>query len=98
MSCIFSLIQICTRPFTVFRWKPDTKSRWKRCEICQTCAKLKNACQACVTDLSFSLPIEIRDKLLDEDKKINIPKEDPNLDFMLDQANKHVSTYFNKDR
>jgi len=36
--------KICQRPFTVFRWKAGTKGRFKRTEICQTCAKLKNVC------------------------------------------------------
>ncbi|MED6122512.1 hypothetical protein PIB30_040511 [Stylosanthes scabra] len=38
--------KICTRPFTVFRWRPGRDARYKKTEICQTCSKLKNVCQA----------------------------------------------------
>ena len=32
--------KICTRPFTIFRWNPGAKMRFKKTEICQTCAKV----------------------------------------------------------
>ena len=53
--------KICQRPFTVFRWKPGHDSRFKKTEICVTCAKIKNVCQTCIFDLDFGLPVEIRD-------------------------------------
>ena len=76
--------KICKRPFTVFTWRPDANSRNKKTEICPTCAKLKNVCQTCLFDLQFGLPVELRDKFLK--KKIEIPKEQANLDYFISKA------------
>lgn len=45
--------KICNRPFTTFRWCPGPRMRYKRTEVCQTCAKLKNVCQTCLLDLEY---------------------------------------------
>ncbi|KAI8047354.1 uncharacterized protein B0P05DRAFT_566218 [Gilbertella persicaria] len=56
--------KICQRPYTVFRWLPGTNARYKKTEICQTCAKVKHVCQTCILDLQYGLPVEVRDKAL----------------------------------
>lgn len=81
--------RICTRPFTVFKWKAGTKGRFKRTEICQTCAKLKNVCQTCVFDLQYGLPVEIRDKFLGENK-VNIPACEGNRDYWAQLATQNL--------
>ncbi|KAN0038207.1 hypothetical protein ACTA71_000379 [Dictyostelium dimigraforme] len=54
----------CTRPFTVYRWKPGSSSRIKKTEICKTCSQVKNVCQVCIHDLEFGLPVQVRDASL----------------------------------
>merc|ERR1711991_1048939 len=55
--------KLCSRPFTTFRWRPGGKGKFFTTEICQTCAKLRNACQCCVLDLVYKLPVQIRDQI-----------------------------------
>lgn len=73
--------RICQRPFTVFRWRPGNKERFKKTEICQVCARFKNACQACLFDLQTGVPLSDRDKAMELDKKFEAPKDFVNRDY-----------------
>lgn len=73
--------KICTRPFTVFRWCPGARMRFKKTEVCQTCAKLKNICQTCLLDLEYGLPIQVRDAALK--MREEIPKSDVNKEYYI---------------
>lgn len=54
--------KVCERPFTMFRWRPGGSGmRPKKTEICVTCARAKNVCQTCILDLSYNLPVQVRD-------------------------------------
>lgn len=77
--------KICDRPFCVYRWKPGPKARYKKTELCHTCAKIKNVCQTCVLDLQFGLPVQVRDSTLDEYEKINLPDSDVGREYMIEQ-------------
>uniref|UniRef100_A0A8C4X1V9 Pre-mRNA-splicing factor RBM22 n=1 Tax=Eptatretus burgeri TaxID=7764 RepID=A0A8C4X1V9_EPTBU len=80
--------KICCRPFTVFRYCPGARMRYKKTEICQTCSKLKNVCQTCLLDLEYGLPVQVRDTglvLRDE-----IPKSDVNKEYYTQNAEREI--------
>lgn len=84
--------KVCTRPFTVFRWRAGTKGRYKKTEVCQICAKLKNVCQTCLLDLTFNLPVQVRDSALNTSTINDIPQSDANRNFQ----NKIVDQQFSQ--
>ncbi|XP_021767596.1 zinc finger CCCH domain-containing protein 40-like [Chenopodium quinoa] len=77
--------KICTRPFTVFRWRPGRDARYKKSEICQTCSKLKNVCQVCLLDLEYGLPVQVRDTALSISTSDAIPKSDVNREYFAEE-------------
>lgn len=77
--------KICTRPFTVFRWRPGRDARYKKTEICQTCSKLKNVCQVCLLDLEYGLPVQVRDTALSISTHDAIPKSDVNREYFAEE-------------
>lgn len=81
--------KICSRPFTVFRWCPGARMRFKKTEVCQTCSKLKNVCQTCLLDLEYGLPIQVRDAALK--MKDDIPKSDVNKEYYVQNMERELS-------
>ncbi|KAF1459876.1 Pre-mRNA-splicing factor RBM22, partial [Spheniscus demersus] len=81
--------QICARPFTVFRWCPGVRMRFKKTEVCQTCSKLKNVCQTCLLDLEYGLPIQVRDAGLS--LKDEMPKSDVNKEYYTQNMEREIS-------
>lgn len=55
--------------------------RFRRTEICSTCAKLKNLCQSCMLDLEYGLPAQVRDTALGVTE--NVPKNEANREFFI---------------
>lgn len=75
--------KVCGRPFTVFRWNPGAGMRFKKTEICTTCAKLKNVCQTCILDLDYQLPTHVRDTALNIQSAI--PTSDINRQYYVNR-------------
>ncbi|KAJ3297573.1 RNA binding motif protein 22 [Borealophlyctis nickersoniae] len=80
--------KICTRPFTIFRWCPGSGMRYKKTEICQTCAKIKNVCQTCVLDLEFGLPTQVRDTVLNV--HADVPRSNVNKEVFVAKMDKEL--------
>ncbi|CAG9858709.1 unnamed protein product [Phyllotreta striolata] len=81
--------KICARPFTVFRWCPGARMRFKKTEVCQTCSKLKNVCQTCLLDLEYGLPIQVRDAALK--MKDDLPKSDVNKEYYIQNMERELA-------
>ena len=73
--------RVCERPFTVFRWRPAVRERFKKTEICMVCAKSKNVCQCCINDIDTGVPLHERDCLIPLDNKFGAPKDIVNRDY-----------------
>ena len=83
--------KICTRPFTVFRWRPGADARFKSTVICQTCAKAKNVCQTCILDLDYQVPVQVRDHALGEEAS-TVPKSGVNREYYVNNLEKQIAS------
>lgn len=86
--------KICLRPFTTFRWRPGGKGKHRTTEICQTCSKLRNACQSCILDLVYHLPIQIRDQINPNTLSASQPVQtsDVHREYFADQAERAIQS------
>uniref|UniRef100_A0A915C444 Pre-mRNA-splicing factor RBM22 n=1 Tax=Parascaris univalens TaxID=6257 RepID=A0A915C444_PARUN len=63
--------------------------RYKKTEVCQTCAKMKNVCQTCLLDLEFGLPVQVRDHALQIQD--DMPKQGANRDFYVQNQERELA-------
>eukprot|EP01039_Chlorochromonas_danica_P001077 gene1077-1167_t len=79
--------KMCQRPFTIFKWRPGRGEGYRKTEVCQTCAKVKNLCQTCLLDLQLGLPSQLRDAVLSSvDGELALPESDVNREYQAQQA------------
>ncbi|KAL7746818.1 Pre-mRNA-splicing factor slt11 [Sorochytrium milnesiophthora] len=80
--------KICARPYTTYRWLPGAGQRYKKTEICPSCAKIKNVCQTCLLDLEYGLPTQVRDTVMGGE--FQTPTSDVNRQWYLRNAEEKV--------
>ncbi|KAJ1512377.1 hypothetical protein HMI54_005191 [Coelomomyces lativittatus] len=80
--------KICTRPFTTHRWLPGVGMRYRRTEICMSCAKIKNVCQTCLLDLEYGLTTQVRDTMMGQQSQT--PQGDINRRWHLRAAEEEM--------
>jgi pre-mRNA-splicing factor RBM22/SLT11 len=73
----------------VFRWSPGAGMRFKKTEICTTCAQIKNVCQTCILDLQYGLPVQVRDTALG--LQGGAPSSDINKQYYVQRVEEQVS-------
>ena len=83
--------KICARPFTVFRWRPGADARFKKTEICQTCAKGKHVCQTCILDLDYAVPVQVRETALGVAGEDSAPKSAVHREFFAEQLERQLA-------
>ena len=66
--------------------------RYKKTEICQTCAKLKNVCQTCLLDLQYNLPVQVRDTALNITN--DAPRSEINREYFAQNIEGKVNAKF----
>ncbi|CCD22900.1 Pre-mRNA-splicing factor ECM2 NDAI_0A07460 [Naumovozyma dairenensis CBS 421] len=73
--------KICTMSYTLYHFKPQERSSTlSKTFICERCARQRNACQCCMRDISWHIPIMLRDQIISlvNDDKGMITKEAKN--------------------
>jgi len=61
--------------------------------VCQSCSKMKNVCQTCLFDLEYGLPVQVRDKFLEEmgQDKVSLPSSRIGRDYQIQEMKKAES-------
>jgi hypothetical protein len=58
------ICKVSNGAYPAFRWKAGPQGRFKETIVCREVAIEKNICQACLTDMTFGVPVGVRDALL----------------------------------
>jgi pre-mRNA-splicing factor RBM22/SLT11 len=66
------------------------KGKFFTTEICQTCAKLRNACQSCVLDLVYKLPVQLRDQISNI-SSTPVMMNEVHREYFADQAERKIA-------
>lgn len=57
--------KICTFPFTLYHFRSSTNSaNLTKTLICLRCSKQRNICQCCMLDLTWHIPVKVRDEII----------------------------------
>ncbi|GAB5355359.1 hypothetical protein AAMO2058_000199100 [Amorphochlora amoebiformis] len=78
--------KICEKPFTCYRWRPGPRARYKKTQLCRSCAKSKNVCQTCVLDLQYGLPVQVRDTAMEQHEREGMPVTQVNREYLQEVA------------
>lgn len=61
----YDACKITKKPFTVFKWRPSRKNGvFNRTIVSYEIAAEKNICQACLNDLTYGVPVALRDQFV----------------------------------
>ncbi|GMM33778.1 Ecm2 protein [Saccharomycopsis crataegensis] len=53
--------RICTSTYNLFKWNANKGSKLSRTLVCLECARQRNCCQSCMFDLTYHIPMSLRD-------------------------------------
>ncbi|AET38367.1 Pre-mRNA-splicing factor ECM2 Ecym_2656 [Eremothecium cymbalariae DBVPG len=56
--------KVCTQPFTLYHFKVGGQRRPTKTLVCRGCAEQRNMCQCCMLDLTWHVPMQLRDEIV----------------------------------
>ena len=80
--------KLTTRPFTSFKWRVrgSANGAWRHTQICIEIAKLKNCCQVCLRDMTYLVPMSLRDSVMKSNPyNVQLPSSFAGQQYFLDR-------------
>ena len=79
--------KISQRPFHVFKWTNPQTSRRMKTIISYEAASVRNCCQACMSDMTYGVPLVVRDALLKAagQTRADLPESEVGQSFFFSQ-------------